>query len=117
MRYLERWEPSLSDGCSVPAFLRLVVPRETPAECRVCERHDAAYYYGGARPHRRAADRDFHIGLIAAGMPRPKAWCYWFLVRIGGAPWFRVKGVSWGFGGDFFRYSQAPAEPKPPSNP
>jgi len=115
MRYLERWDSSFSDGCSVPQLLRLVVPHETTAECRVCERHDEAYYYGGSRADRRAADRAFRAGLIAAGMPALKARGYWFAVRIGGSPWYRVKGVSWAFGGEYFKYSGAPAQPAPDS--
>jgi hypothetical protein len=111
MRVLPRWDKTQADGCSVPQLLRIVVPQETAAQCSVCERHDEAYYYGGSRKDRRAADKVFRNGLIAARMFPPKAWSYWFLVRIGGAPWFRVKGVSWSFGGDCFRYSSGPARP------
>lgn len=99
----------MSDGCSVPELLRLVVPQETPSECHVCESHDEAYYYGGGRVLRREADAAFHRGLITAGMPGHKAWIYWLAVRIGGAPWYRVEGVSWAFGGRHFKYTPEPA--------
>ena len=111
MKNLKRWNSSMSDGCSVPKLLRLVVPRETPEQCRICERHDEAYYYGGSRAHRRAADRVLRQGLTDAGMTSLKAWCYWMAVRMGGAPWYRVKGISWAYGGAFFRYSREPAMP------
>ena len=110
-RYLKRWDNAMSDGCSVPALLRLVVPQETPEECSVCQHHDEAYYYGGSARRRRAADRRFRRALVKAGMWPPKAFCYWVAVRLGGAPWYRVEGVSWAFGGSYFKYSREPALP------
>ena len=39
----------MSDGCSVPKWLRFVIPQETPGQCLVCEKHDELYYYGHER--------------------------------------------------------------------
>lgn len=103
----------MSDGCSVPAFLRFAIPQETPGQCSVCEHHDEFYYYGGSRALRQLADRLLREGLIRFGMSAPRAWMYWLGVRVGGAPWFRVQRVSWAFGGEHFRYSKEPAQAQP----
>ncbi len=110
-RVVTRWRREMSDGCSVPSYLRLFAPKETPAECAVCERHDELYYYGGSRARRRSADAEFRSGMIGAGMPRLKAWMYWAAVRTGGVPWLKVKGVSWSFAGEHFKYAAKPAAP------
>jgi hypothetical protein len=115
MTALPAWRDEWSDGCSVPRLLRRLLPwllpLETEAEREACRRHDEAYYYGGSAADRRRADDEFHARLLAAGMPRPKANVYWGAVRIGGHPAFRVRGVSWAFGGEVFRYTAAPAVP------
>ena len=111
MRSLMPWSNAMSDGCSVPALLRLIVPQETPEQCKVCERHDEAYYYGGSPADRRSADSDFRAGLVEAGMSGMKAWCYWTGVRMGGSPWYCVPNVSWAFGGAHFKYTPKPAQP------
>ena len=101
----------MSDGCSVPLALRFVLPQETPAQCHVCALHDQAYYYGGSRADRRAADAKLREGLIGAGMPAAKAWGYWLVVRFAGTPWYRMEGISWAFGDRYFKYSREPARP------
>ncbi len=101
----------MSDGCSVPEVLRWLIKRESVAECAVCVVHDRAYYYGGSPEDRVAADEALRVGLIAAGMPAWKARFYWLGVRLGGMPYWRVKGVSWSFGGGHFRYEPCAAKP------
>ena len=110
VRTLKCWNDSMSDGCSVPQILRLAVPKENPAQCSVCAHHDQAYYYGGSRALRRETDATFRRALMAAGMWPVKASIYWLAVRIGGAPYYRVEGVSWAFGGNYFKYSAEPAQ-------
>ena len=112
MRQLLLWDNAMSDGCSVPALLRLIVPQESLAQCKVCQHHDEAYYYGGSRADRRGADAEFRAGLSSSGMSAPKAWCYWIGVRFGGSPWYRVPNVSWAFGGAHFKYTPEPAGPR-----
>jgi len=69
-----------------------------------CVRHDAAYYYGGRKWERLAADQHFRDDLRQAGAP------FWFwnaayrAVRLWGGPKWQQQGVSWGYGGSFFDY-------------
>lgn len=109
LRRVAAWRAEMSDGCSVPAVLRLVIPQETEDECAMCERHDRAYYYGGSCADRKTADRQLRTDLMSVGVWAPKAWGYWAAVRVGGAPWLKIKGVSWAFAEDYFRYSARPA--------
>ena len=111
VRVLPRWQPVWSDGCSVPALLRLVMPVETEAARTACIVHDEAYYYGGSEDDRRHADERLREALIAAGMAPWRARVYYGSVRVGGGPEWRVKGVSWSFGGEYFQYSARPAIP------
>lgn len=109
MRTLAVWNDAMSDGCSVPSWLRWLIPLEFAAACAACVRHDEVYYYGGSRAHRALADHNLRIGLIAAGMSGWRARMYWIGVRLGGRPMFRVPNVSWAFGGGRFRYDDEPA--------
>lgn len=112
-QYLPAWRDEWSDGCSVPKLLRRLLPwvlaPETEAERDACVCHDEDYYYGGSRRDREIADEKFWRRLRQAGMPQWKADLYWGAVRIGGHPMFRIRGVSWAFGGQIFRYSATPA--------
>ena len=111
LRVLPRWEPAWSDGCSVPSVLRPVDPVETEAVRASCVAHDEAYYYGGSEDDRLRADERLHTALIAAGMAPWRARLYYVGVRLGGGPEWRVKGVSWSFGAEYFQYSARPAVP------
>jgi hypothetical protein len=111
VRVLPRWLPAWSDGCSVPALVRPVIPSETEAVRVACTVHDEAYYYGGSEDDRRRADERLRTALIAAGMAPWKARVYYVGVRLGGGPEWRIKGVSWSFGGEYFQYSDRPAVP------
>jgi len=101
---LPTWDPALSDGCSVPSWLRWLVPLETPAQVAICRAHDQAYYYGGSVLNRRRADVRLRVGLLANGFSRWRACLYYIAVRLFGAPswWFNRR--RWAFGGKFLRY-------------
>ncbi len=94
----------MSDGCSVPKWLRLVIPMETPEQIAVCREHDKAYYFGGTERDRAIADAKLLLGLLEAGMPLERAEEYHDAVRMFGAPHFREEGVSWAWGGCCFAY-------------
>jgi hypothetical protein len=61
------WEPSLSDGCSVPKALRFWAPIEGPADLAVCLEHDRAYYYGGTEREKAIADAELLLGHLRNG--------------------------------------------------
>ena len=103
---LPPWSDAMSDGCSVPKWLRLMVPMETPGQIAVCRAHDRAYYYGGTEQDRAIADAGFYVGLLCAGMPVTNADSYFAAVRQFGGPEFRIPGVSWAFGGGRFVYDE-----------
>ena len=78
----------MSNPCSVPAALRLVIPQETPAQQAVCARHDIAYAAGGSRRDRAIADALFLVGLLEQGMDVDLASRYHVAVRIFGKPFW-----------------------------
>lgn len=99
----------MSDGCSVPDWLRKIIPYETAEECLACIAHDRAYYYGGSKKDKLIADLELFVNLVAAGMPVWLATLYYAGVRAGGRPFFKIANVSWAFGGSVFKYTAAPA--------
>lgn len=109
MRTLPPWNDAMSDGCSVPEWLRTVLPIEKPEEIAVCRVHDHAYYLGGSEKDREVADAQFYMGLLQVGMNQYKASMYHAAVRLFGGPEFELKGRSWSYGGDVFAYTEAPA--------
>lgn len=119
MRVIPIWRNSMSDGCSVPGFLRKVprlAPLETPDQCKACLAHDRDYYFGGTPSQRAMADERLRRRLIDVGMPAWRAGVYWAFVRVFGGPrlhwlttWTCEKPVAWANGGAFFRYSDEPA--------
>lgn len=78
----------------------------TPAQHACCVRHDGAYYRGGSRDDRLAADETLARCLSRAGLSPLLAAAFFLGVRVGGGPEFRVPGVSWAFGGAVFAYSK-----------
>jgi hypothetical protein len=74
----------MSNPCSVPRFLRLVIPYETEAQQAVCAAHDAAYAKGGSRLDRACADARFLLGLLETGMECDRAENYFWQVRFHG---------------------------------
>ena len=79
-----------------------------------CVPHDEACHYGGSQQDRQEADRRFSVCLLAAGVPSWLARLSYLAVRVGGNPRFRRQNVSWGFGGERFRYDPEPAIPGNP---
>lgn len=100
---LPPWNDSMSDGCSFAPIADSI-----PGCHGCCVRHDEAYYYGGSKADRLAADNALKACWIANGMARWRAEWRYRRVRILGVPWLRIKGVSWAFGGDVFKYTDKP---------
>jgi hypothetical protein len=87
------YDPASSDGCSVPAALRLVIPKETAEQTAVCVAYDEAYYYGGTRRQRAQADAELLRGLLRTGMDVDLAERYHTAVRIFGKEhWTSSRG-------------------------
>ncbi len=76
----------MSDGCSVPKALRIVIQQETPAQIAVCNAHDDAYDAGGTRRDRAIADARLLLGLLETGMDVDRAEQYHVAVRVAGKP-------------------------------
>lgn len=77
-----------SDGCSLPKFLRIFIPRETPMQIAVCVAHDKAYTIGGDRRTRAIADCNLLIGMLITGMNVDLAHQYYTAVRCCGKPFW-----------------------------
>lgn len=106
LRTLPAWNPEWSDGCSHASDLN------NPEIRKCCVAHDEEYYYGGSYSDRDYADARFWRCLIDARMDLPLAWAYHEMVQNFGGPGWREPGVSWAFGGNYFRYSKHPAQPE-----
>jgi len=76
-----------SDGCSL-------FPDGNYREC--CVEHDKAYYFGGTKEERKAADRQLCSCIRAKGH-RFLAPLMYLGVRIGGGAWLPTP-FRWGFG-------------------
>jgi hypothetical protein len=101
-KYLYRWNPQWSDGCSHSD--------DVNADVRACcVEHDAKYYYGGPADARLRADLNLYLCMVAAGTPEVTALIYFEGVREFGGPEFQEPEVSWGFGHHVFRYCSKPA--------
>jgi hypothetical protein len=72
--------------CSVPDWLRAVIPLETLPQQVACQRHDERYEMGGSRRLRLAVDLLFTQELLAADMDPDRAEQYLWAVRQYGAP-------------------------------
>lgn len=80
-------KPFITDGCTMS-------PDFNFRECGVL--HDLAYWAGGTRDERRAADLQFHQG-VERKAGKILARIYWLGVRFGGVPWL-PSPWRWGFG-------------------
>lgn len=76
------------NGCSVPHFLRILIPPETVAQSEVCNAHDIAYAKGGDRRARAVADAKLLLGLLECDMDVDLAHHYHTAVRIFGGSRF-----------------------------
>jgi len=61
-----------------------------------CTEHDRAYWLGGVRKERSAADRALRDCVTRTGKPKT-AKLMWVGVRLGGTPYLPV-GSRWGYG-------------------
>lgn len=68
--------------CSVPRALRLIFPKETPAQQAICEAHDAAYTLGGTRRDRAVADARLLLGMLVTDMDIDRAHAYHSALRV-----------------------------------
>ena len=89
-----------SDGCSglMSWVWRTLFGKGPPWE-GCCVVHDFAYWRGGTRADRRAADRALRTCVAANGHPLC-AFIMWAGVRIGGVPWLPTPyrcGYGWHF--------------------
>lgn len=91
--YTAEIEPFTTDGCSVS-------PEGTPSDksawLHCCINHDIAYWVGGSRAKRKAADRSLNACISQAGYPRIGT-LYYLAVRNGGSPWLSTPW-RWGYG-------------------
>jgi hypothetical protein len=87
-----------SDACSQ-------FPEGTPSEprlwCRCCVEHDKAYWQGGTRDERHAADEALRQCVAATGEPRI-AGLMLLGVSVGGTPYVPTS-YRWGYGWPFLR--------------
>lgn len=87
------FDPSMSDGCSVPESIRHIIHTidEQCARCRpACVIHDEAYYYGGTEDQRRAADEALYVAI------RPIIGEQWAIEWYNAVRYF--GGSHWGTG-------------------
>jgi hypothetical protein len=89
--------PFTSDGCSgLMSWLWWTVFGHGPPWEGCCVTHDRAYWMGGTREERRAADRRVRECVAARGYP-VIGWIMEKAVRIGGGPWWPTH-YRWGYG-------------------
>jgi hypothetical protein len=96
-----------SDGCSSPAsWLGWELAGHGPPWEGCCVAHDFAYWRGGTRADRRAADRQLRRCVVAKAQEyafvgrcliTAVAWIMWVGVRLGGGPYLPVHW-RWGYG-------------------
>jgi hypothetical protein len=71
--------------CSVPAWLRPLVPEEHELFKACCRRHDGKYEAGGTERERLIADVEFLLDMLQAGISESWAFAYFYAVRHAGA--------------------------------
>lgn len=86
--------PFTSDGCSLFPDRAFFSDADW---CECCVEHDRAYWRGGSRKERKAADKALQTCIASKTDSDALAWLMYRGVRIGGTPylysWFR-----WGYG-------------------
>ncbi|MFO7606677.1 MAG: hypothetical protein R6W72_10295 [Desulfurivibrionaceae bacterium] len=94
----DQLQPFVSDGCSLfPDGL----PGQPELWRSCCVDHDRAYWKGGTRRQRRAADKELGECVAALGAPKVAA-AMTVGVRLGGTPYLPVP-FRWGFGWSYPR--------------
>jgi hypothetical protein len=82
---------ALESPCSVPDWLRLLIPFETLGQRLACQDHDADYAEGGGRRARLMADLRFAVNLLHADMAPDLVEKYYWAVRMYGASHWNGK--------------------------
>lgn len=134
MRTLPPFDLDDTDGCSLapflparlrPAFQRKVLKLAARGFANACAMHAACvihdewYYYGGTKAQRKEGDELVRNLWQCAGAP----WWFYTLgyraIRIWGRPSTRIEGISWAYGGSFFKYGERaqPQQEIVPSEP
>ncbi len=93
-----RLAPFTSDGCS--AFPDGTIEDNT-LFLNCCTAHDFAYWQGGTKAQRQAADEDFKVCISELGYPELAEMMY-LGVRVGGSPHIPTP-FRWGYGWPFPR--------------
>ncbi|MEM7610663.1 MAG: hypothetical protein AAF270_03225 [Pseudomonadota bacterium] len=103
-----RLQPFTSDGCSLFPDRSLISEADW---CACCFEHDIAYWRGGTRDEREAADRELRRCVLERTGDAGFAKLMYEGVRMGGSPYF-YNWYRWGYGWPFERKYQplTPAE-------
>lgn len=92
-------KPFTSDGCSLFPDRALISNKDW---CACCFEHDIAYWRGGTRAQREAADAALRDCVAARTGDRAFAQLMYEGVRVGGSPYF-YTWYRWGYGWPFER--------------
>jgi hypothetical protein len=84
-------EEKVISPCSVPAWLRALVPVEDEAWQRCCKRHDGKYERGGTETERLIADVEFFLDMLREGVDPVWAERYYHAVRMFGSLHWKQK--------------------------
>lgn len=99
-------KPFTSDGCSLFPDRALISGDDW---CACCFEHDIAYWRGGTRDERKAADAALRDCVEAKTGNRAFAQLMYEGVRAGGSPYF-LTWYRWGYGWPFERKYEALTE-------
>ncbi len=83
-----------SDGCSMFIDRSLIDDKDW---CECCLSHDLAYWRGGSKEEREAADREFRECILQMTGDGHLADLMYEAVRVGGGPYFPTW-YRWGYG-------------------
>ena len=92
-----------SDGCSLFPDRSLITEEDW---CACCFEHDIAYWMGGTREERLAADEAFRDCILEKTGNAELAEVMYHGVRAGGSPYF-YNWYRWGYGWEFDRKYKA----------
>ena len=92
-------KPFTSDGCSLFPDRSLISSKDW---CACCFEHDIAYWRGGTRAEREAADAALRDCVAKKTGDRAFAQLMYEGVRVGGSPYF-LTWYRWGYGWPFER--------------
>lgn len=92
-----------SDGCSLFPDRSLINSKDW---CDCCLEHDIAYWQGGTKEQRLAADQQLRDCVLGKTGDPALAEAMYQGVRFGGSPWF-YNWYRWGYGWSYERKYQA----------